>query len=130
VPRHYWFGLLDYANITHDFGDAFTKFLLTKKAHTNNTVGKYISTFKTFLSWADERGAVLPRDYVKFRVPEEDVKVVALTAEELQMTSRKRVAVSAECILQTVDSPQPLQYNLVRMGCSSFGPLTLRFRAC
>jgi len=78
-------GLIDYANITHDFGDAFTKFLLTKKAHTNNTVGKYISTFKTFLSWADERGAVIPRDYVKFRVPEEDVEVVALTAEELQM---------------------------------------------
>lgn len=75
---------VEFANITHDFGDAFTKFLLVKKKHTNNTVGKYISTFKTFLAWAEERGAKFSRDYVKFRVPEEDVEIVALTGEELQ----------------------------------------------
>lgn len=75
---------VDFGTITHDFGDAFTKFLLVKKKHTNNTVGKYVSTFKTFLSWADERGAKFSRDYIKFRVPEEDVEIVALTADELQ----------------------------------------------
>ena len=57
---------------------------IVKKKHTDNTVGKYISTFKTFLAWADERGAKLSRDYIKFRVPEEDVEIVALTGDELQ----------------------------------------------
>jgi hypothetical protein len=50
---------------------------------TNNTVGKYVSTLKTYLAWADERGAAVPRDFRKFKVDKEDVEVVALTLEEL-----------------------------------------------
>lgn len=77
-------GQIDFASINHDFGDSFSTFLIAKKNHTNNTVGKYMSTFKTFLLWAHERGAELSVDYRKFRVPEEEVEIVALTADELQ----------------------------------------------
>ncbi len=78
------FGRLTYESVTHDFYDAFKHFLIEGRKLTNNTVGKYVSTLKTYLAWADERGVAVPRDFRKFKVDEEDVEVVALTWDELQ----------------------------------------------
>lgn len=77
------FGKITFGSLTHDFYDAFKQYLIVKRKLTNNTIGKYVSTLKTYLSWAEDRGADLPRDYRKFKVDEEDVEVVALTWEEL-----------------------------------------------
>ncbi|MBK7186918.1 MAG: hypothetical protein IPH85_13560 [Ignavibacteria bacterium] len=52
---------------------------------TNNTIGKYVSTFKTFLSWTEERGAPVHSAFRKFKVDEEEVEVVALTWDEVQL---------------------------------------------
>lgn len=78
------YGNLTFTSMDHDFYDAFKKFLLQKRKLTNNSVGKYISTLKTFLAWAEERGAKLSSHYRKFKVDEEDVEVIALTWDEFQ----------------------------------------------
>ncbi|RPI65780.1 MAG: hypothetical protein EHM43_03300 [Ignavibacteriae bacterium] len=56
--------------VTHDFYDAF----------------------KTFLSWAKDRGAAIPKDYRKFKVDEEDVEVVVLTWAELERIQHLNVS--------------------------------------
>jgi integrase len=78
------YGKLTFEAMTHNFYDAFKKFLIRKRKLTNNTVGKYVSTLKTFLAWAEERGASIPKDYRKFRVDEEDVAVIALSMDEVR----------------------------------------------
>lgn len=82
------FGKITFASLSHDFYDDFKQYLITKRKLTNNTIGKYVSTLKTYLSWADDRGADLPRDYRKFKVDEEGVEVVALTWDELERLER------------------------------------------
>jgi len=78
-------GAVKFENLDHSFYDKFKNHLLRKRKHTNNTVGKYVSTLKTFLAWAEERGAPVHPSYRRFKVDEEDVEVVALTWEELQL---------------------------------------------
>jgi len=78
-------GSITFAKIDHDFYDRFRNYLIKKREHTNNTVGKYVSTFKTFLSWAEDRGLPVNPAYRKFKVDEEDVEVVALTGDELKL---------------------------------------------
>lgn len=77
-------GRITFEKLTQDFYDTLKKFLIRKRGLTNNSIGKYISTLKTFLSWAEERGAPLSKDYRKFKVDEEDVDVIALTWDELE----------------------------------------------
>lgn len=78
-------GPISFPSIDHDFYDRFKMHMVKKRKHTNNTVGKYISTFKTFLSWAEDRGLPVNPSFRKFKVDEEDVEVVALTWDELQL---------------------------------------------
>lgn len=78
------YGKLTFACMTHDFYDAFKKFLIEGRGLTNNTVGKYVSTLKTYLSWAEERGVEVPKQYRKFKVDEEDVEVIALSMAEVR----------------------------------------------
>jgi integrase len=77
------FGRLTFQSMTLDFYDAFKRFLIKKRGLTNNTIGKYVSTLKTYLSWAEDRGVAVLKDYRKFKVDEEDVEVVALTMDEV-----------------------------------------------
>ena len=77
-------GRLTFDEINHEFYDAFKKFLIKKRGLTNNSIGKYVSTLKTFLSWAEDRGAPIGKDYRRFKVDEEDVEVIALTSAELE----------------------------------------------
>lgn len=75
---------LTFIVITHDFFHAIKTVLIKKRCLTYKTVGKYISTLKTYLSWAEDRGAIVPKDDRKYKVDEEDVEVVALTWSELE----------------------------------------------
>lgn len=77
------YGRLTFQCMTLDFYDAFKKYLMKKRGLTNNTIGKYVSTLKTYLGWAEDRGVPMPKDYRKFKVDEEDVEVVALTMDEV-----------------------------------------------
>lgn len=78
------YGMLTFEGINHTFGDNLSTYLTRVRKLTNNSKGKYVSTLKTFLSWAEDRGAPLSKDYRKFKVDEEDVDVIALTQDELE----------------------------------------------
>lgn len=79
---------LKFESIDHNFYDRFRNHMIKKRKLTNNTIGKYVSTFKTFLSWAQERGAPVNPSYRKFKVEEEEVEVVALTWDELELLTK------------------------------------------
>lgn len=81
-------GPLKFDAIDHNFYDRFRNHMIKKRKLTNNTIGKYVSTFKTFLSWAQERGAPVHPSYRKFKVEEEEVEVVALTWDELELITK------------------------------------------
>ena len=52
----------------------------------------FYDAFRTFLSWAKDRGVAIPKDYRKFKVDEEDVEVVALTWAELERIQHLNVS--------------------------------------
>lgn len=51
--------------------------------HLNNTTGKYISSFKTFLAWASDQGLATSSDFHRFKVFHEEADIIYLTWEEL-----------------------------------------------
>ena len=65
------------------FYDSFRNFCLTEKKYLNNTLSKVVSTLKTFMSWAEDRGYHTNSVYKRFKAVEEDIEVIYLTMEEL-----------------------------------------------
>lgn len=65
------------------FYENLLNYYLNEKGSLNNTVGKYISTFKTFLNWATERDFNSKTDYLKFKAHKEDADIVYLEEQEL-----------------------------------------------
>lgn len=49
----------------------------------NNTLDKYMTTLKTFLNWATERGYNEKVDYLKFKSQKEEADIIYLTRAEL-----------------------------------------------
>lgn len=76
---------LNFEGIDHNFYDRLKNHMMKQRKLTNNTMGKYVSCFKTFLSWAVDRGATVNPAYRKFKVDAEEVEVVALTWDELML---------------------------------------------
>ena len=76
----------DIFNIT--FYERFVKFLIEEIGQTNNTVGKYIQTLKTFLNYATENGFNRKLDFKKFKVMREDTEIVYLTEDELNRLAK------------------------------------------
>lgn len=74
---------LTFAGLDQRFYELFTAYLIQQKGHTNNTVGKYISTLKTFLRWAADRGLNEQVAFNKFKVPNEKSDIIYLTEAEL-----------------------------------------------
>jgi len=74
---------LSFTNINMKFFELFTSFLMKNLNHTNNTIGKYISTLKSFLNWAVEHKMCKNIEYRKFKVYQEKSDITALTEEEL-----------------------------------------------
>jgi len=77
---------LDFDTIDLDFFNKYTTYLFNKKQFSQNHVNKLITSLKTVLNEATERGVnknVAFRSK-KFRVPKEEAKNIYLTLEELK----------------------------------------------
>lgn len=74
---------ITFENIHLEFYEKFVAFLMKDLKQTNNTIGKYISTLKTFLHWATDRKYNTGTDYIKFKAPNEKVDIIYLTEAEL-----------------------------------------------
>ncbi len=75
--------LLTFDRIDPVFYDQFTVYMWQTANITNNTLGKYLTTLKTFLNWAIERKYHDNKQFLKFKVPSEEVEIVYLTENEL-----------------------------------------------
>lgn len=78
---------LTFADITLDFYNSFSAYLIKDKELSNNTVGKYFKTLKAFLNEATDRDLNTTFDYKKkkFKVLTEDVDKVYLNQSELDI---------------------------------------------
>lgn len=65
------------------FFEKFTAYLMQDLKHSNNTIGKYISSLKTFLRWAVDRNINTHLDFIKFKVFSDKTDIVVLTEKEL-----------------------------------------------
>ena len=74
---------LYFESINVNFYELFKAYLIKDKKQTNNTIGKYISTLKTFLHWATDREYNKNLTFKKFKVPNENSDIIYLTEEEL-----------------------------------------------
>lgn len=89
---------LSFDSIDIKLFDKLTTFYLRDLEFVNNTFGKYVSTFKTFLNWATDRGYNKKLAYRKFKAPKEDADIVVLTIAELNkltsldLSNNKRLA--------------------------------------
>ena len=66
-----------------NFHEKFTAFLMHDLNHTNNTIGKYISTLKTFLKWTTYQGYNENITFTRFKVYNEKSDIIVLTEDEL-----------------------------------------------
>lgn len=78
--KHY---KLSFDKINLQFFEKFTDYLMNDLKHSNNTIGKYISSLKTFLHWTVERGINTHLDFIKFKVFNDKTDIVVLTEDEL-----------------------------------------------
>lgn len=74
---------IDFDTIDLKFYDRFVHYLITVDALTNNTVGSYIKTLKTFMNWALDRGYHSNIVFKKFYKQNEEADTIYLTEEEL-----------------------------------------------
>ncbi|NUQ82295.1 MAG: phage integrase SAM-like domain-containing protein, partial [Bacteroidetes bacterium] len=74
----------DLAELNPEFLDSYVSFLYNKKGMTDNTVHKQIGTLRTFVSWANKRGAGIQGDFSEVKVTKREAAKVYLTMEELK----------------------------------------------
>jgi integrase len=73
-----------FENIDARFFDKLANYYFKDLNSVNNTFGKYVATFKTFMNWATDRGYNTRMDYRKFKVLKEDADIIVLTTGELE----------------------------------------------
>lgn len=78
--KHYQ---ITFEKIDLEFYERFTAYLIKDLQHSNNTIGKYISSLKTFLNWATEKNYNTKNDFRKFKVYNEKSDIIALSEAEL-----------------------------------------------
>lgn len=78
--KHY---KLSFDTINLQFYEKFTAYLMKDLEHSNNTIGKYISSLKTFLHWAVDRKLNTHIDFTRFKVYNDKTDIVVLTEKEL-----------------------------------------------
>jgi integrase len=86
---------LTFDSFDMEFYDKFVSFLFGRK-QTNNTVGKYISSLKTFLRWAEEKGLLSNYYYKKYTVFDEESNISHLEPEELMKLLHKDLSFNPE----------------------------------
>jgi integrase len=75
---------ITFENIDVKLYDKLHSYYLNDLKLLNNTFGKYISTLKTFLNWATERGYNTKLDYRKYKVVNNEADIIYLSSEELK----------------------------------------------
>jgi len=77
---------LDYSSITLDFYNSFVDYLTHDLSLSQNTIGKHIQVFKTFMNEATDRGFNKKMDFRgrKFKRLAEPVESIYLNLEELE----------------------------------------------
>ena len=73
---------ISFDNFNLNFYEKFTNYLVKDLKHSNNTVGKYISSLKTFLRWAVDQNINTHLDFTKYKVPNEKADIIVLTENE------------------------------------------------
>ncbi|MCX7874631.1 MAG: site-specific integrase [Melioribacteraceae bacterium] len=76
---------LSFDKMNMEFYERFTDYLFNNKKMTDNTVGKYISTLKTFLSWAYDLELTKISTFRRYKVFEKKAEIIYLTSEELSL---------------------------------------------
>jgi integrase len=81
---------LDFDSIGIEFHNKFTKYLRDKLGLSNNTIGKYIKTVKTFLNEATEQGVNKNIEFKRrsFKVYHEEAENIYLTLDELEQIEK------------------------------------------
>lgn len=74
---------ISFDKINLQFYEKFTAYLIKDLGHSNNTIGKYISSLKTFLHWAVDQNYNSRLDFIKFKIHNEKTDIVVLTEFEL-----------------------------------------------
>lgn len=74
---------LSFENLNLQFYEKFTAYLMQDLKHSNNTIGKYISSLKTFLHWAVDRKLSTNIEFTRFKVYNDKTDIVVLTEKEL-----------------------------------------------
>lgn len=74
---------ITFARFDNNLYEKFLLYLQQDLKHLNNTAGKYISSLKTFLSWASEQGLTISTEFHRFKAFHEEADIVYLTWEEL-----------------------------------------------
>jgi integrase len=74
---------LNFENINQQFFERFRAYLINECGHFNNTLDKYIRTFKTFMGWATRFGYNQNMSYQDFQAGREEKEVIYLTENEL-----------------------------------------------
>jgi len=74
---------ITFESINTEFFEKFRAYMLEDKKYGFNYFSKVITTVKTFMKWADDRGYTSNMTYKKFKAPEKEVDIIALDEEEL-----------------------------------------------
>jgi len=75
---------LTFDSFNLDLDDRLTRFLITKRKYSNNTVFKFYGFLKTFLNWANSRELTTNQKHSQFKKKQVDTEVIFLTRDELQ----------------------------------------------
>jgi integrase len=78
--KHYQ---ISFENFNLEFYERFTSYLMKELKHSNNTIGKYVSTLKTFLQWTFDQKIHSNTDFHKFKSPNDKTDIMVLTEQEL-----------------------------------------------
>lgn len=82
---------LKFDQIHSNFFNEFTTYSIIDLKHTNNTIGKHITMFKTFMNWAFESGYHQTTEYKKFKIWREETDIIYLTETELMTLFRHKL---------------------------------------
>jgi integrase len=75
---------ITFQSIDYQFFVSFEGFLIEKRNLSNSTVGKILSTARTFIGYAQDNGIEVSDKHRRFKIKKEIPTVVALTLEEFE----------------------------------------------
>ncbi len=76
---------IHFNQINKSFYNQFTKFCVSNKKHSANTLRRNVGLFKTFLYWSLENGHTYKTDFQKFKAPTgQQTDEIALTLKQVQ----------------------------------------------